>query len=94
MEFDAKNCRLEVANPFLEGADLHFGGCQFTFWRLPIYMLEAEIAANLLYRKGGKPCDPPAQPQTPIPKTIKYTKSSSKVGFWGYGKSSPKVGQK
>ena len=39
-------------------------------------------------------CDPPAQPQTPIPKTIKYTKSSSKVGFWGYGKSSPKVGQK
>ena len=39
-------------------------------------------------------CDPPAQPETPIPKTIKYTKSSSKVGFWGYGKSSPKVGQK
>ena len=39
-------------------------------------------------------CDPPAQPQTPIPKTIKYTKSSSKVGFWGYRKSIPKVGQK
>ena len=29
-----KTCRLEVGNSFLEGADLHFGGCQFTFWRL------------------------------------------------------------
>ena len=28
-----KNCRLEVANPFLEGVNLHFEGCQFTFWR-------------------------------------------------------------
>ena len=28
-----KNCRLEVANPFLEGVNLHFGGRQFTFWR-------------------------------------------------------------
>ena len=31
-----KNCRLEVANPFLEGVNLHFGGCQFTFWRLKL----------------------------------------------------------
>ena len=28
-----QNCRLEVANPFLEGVNLHFGGCQFAFWR-------------------------------------------------------------
>ena len=25
--------RLEVANPFWAGVNLHFGGCQFTFWR-------------------------------------------------------------
>ena len=43
-----KNCRLEVAN-------LHFGGCQFTFWRVPIYILEAEIVLRVLYRKGVIP---------------------------------------
>ena len=40
-----KNCRLEVANPFLEGADLHFGGCQFTFWRLT-------LSWGVLHKKG------------------------------------------
>ena len=36
-----------------------------------------------------------ASPATgpPSPKWLKYTKTSSKVGFWGYEKSSPKVGQ-
>ena len=29
-----------------------FGGCQFTFWRVPIYSLEAEIVLGVLYRKG------------------------------------------
>ena len=43
-----KNWRLEVA-------DLHFGGCQFTFWRVPSYILEAEIFLGVLYRKGGNP---------------------------------------
>ena len=43
-----KNCRLEVAN-------LHFGGCQFTFWRVSIYILEAEIVLGVLYRKGVIP---------------------------------------
>ena len=28
-----EKCRLEVANPFLEGVNLHIGGRQFTFWR-------------------------------------------------------------
>ena len=32
-----------------------FGGCRFTFWRLPIYILEAEIVLGVLHRKGGKP---------------------------------------
>ena len=31
-----KNCRLEVANPFLEGVNWHFGGWQFTCWRLKL----------------------------------------------------------
>ena len=39
-----KNCRLEL-----------FGGCQFTFWRAPIYILEAEIVLGVLYRKGVIP---------------------------------------
>ena len=43
-----KNCRLEVANPFLEGADLHFGGCQFTFWRL-------KLSWGCFIEKGGNP---------------------------------------
>ena len=42
-----KNCRVEVANPFLEGAD-------FTFWRVPIYILEAEIVLGLLYGEWGE----------------------------------------
>ena len=32
-----------------------FGRCRFTFWRVPIYILEAEIVLGVLYRKGGKP---------------------------------------
>ena len=32
-----------------------FGGCQFTFWRVPIYILEAEIVLGVLYRKGVSP---------------------------------------
>ena len=32
-----------------------FGGCRFTFWRLPIYILEADIVLGVLYGKGGKP---------------------------------------
>ena len=32
-----------------------FGGCQFTFWRVPIYILEAEIVLGVLYRKGVIP---------------------------------------
>ena len=47
-EFLYKNCRLEVAN-------LYFGGCRFTFWRVPIYILEAEIVLGVLYRKGVIP---------------------------------------
>ena len=43
-----RNCRLEVANPFLIGANLHFRGCHFTYW-------EAEIVFGVLYRKGGTP---------------------------------------
>ena len=31
-----KDCRLEVANPFLEGVNLHFRGCQFTFGRMKL----------------------------------------------------------
>ena len=31
-----QNCRLEVADPFLEGVNLDFGGHQFTFWRLKL----------------------------------------------------------
>ena len=43
-----KNCRSEVANPFLEGADLHFGGCQFAFWRL-------KLSWGCFKEKGGGP---------------------------------------
>ena len=32
-----------------------FGGCRFTFWRVPISILEAEIVLGVLYRKGGEP---------------------------------------
>ena len=32
-----------------------FGECQFTFWRVPIYILEAEIVLGVLYRKGVIP---------------------------------------
>ena len=32
-----------------------FGGCQFTFWRVSIYILEAEIVLGVLYRKGVIP---------------------------------------
>ena len=32
-----------------------FGGCPFTFWKVPIYILEAEIVLGVLCRKGGKP---------------------------------------
>ena len=32
-----------------------FGGCRFTFWRVPIYVLEAKIILGVLYRKGGTP---------------------------------------
>ena len=31
-----QKCRLEFANLFSEGANVHFGGCQFTFWRLKL----------------------------------------------------------
>ena len=37
------------------GRQSHFGGCQFIFWRVPIYILEAEIVLGLLYRKGVIP---------------------------------------
>ena len=37
----------------LEAANLHVGGCQFIFWRVPIYSLGAEIVFGVLYRKGG-----------------------------------------
>ena len=43
-----KNCRLEVANPFLEGPNLHFGGWQFTFWRL-------KLSWGCFIEKGGNP---------------------------------------
>ena len=43
-----QNCRLEVANPFLEGVDLRFEGCQFAFWRL-------KLSWGVLYRKGVIP---------------------------------------
>ena len=39
---------MEVANPFLEGVNLQFGG-------VPIYILEAEIVLGVLYRKGVIP---------------------------------------
>ena len=29
-----------------------FGGCQFTFWRVPIYIWEAEIVLGVLYISG------------------------------------------
>ena len=32
-----------------------FGGCQLIFWRVPIYILEAEIVLGVLYRKGVIP---------------------------------------
>ena len=32
-----------------------FGGCQFTFWRASIYILEAEIVLGVLYRNGVIP---------------------------------------
>ena len=32
-----------------------FGGCHFTVWRVPIYILEAEIVLGVLYRKGVIP---------------------------------------
>ena len=32
-----------------------FGGCQFTLWRVPIYIFEAEIVLGVLYRKGVIP---------------------------------------
>ena len=32
-----------------------FGGCQFTFWRASIYILEAEIVLGALDRKGVIP---------------------------------------
>ena len=31
-----------------------FRGCRFTLWRVPIYILEAELVLGVLYRKGGK----------------------------------------
>ena len=37
------------------GRQFLFGGCRFTFWRVPIYILEAEIVLGVLYRKGGIP---------------------------------------
>ena len=35
--------------------ELQTGGRQFTCWRLPIYILEAEIVLGVLYRKGRIP---------------------------------------
>ena len=32
-----------------------FGGCRFTFWRVLIYILEAEIVLGVIYRKGVIP---------------------------------------
>ena len=37
------------------GRQALFGGCQFTFWRVPIYSLEAEIVLGVLCRKGVIP---------------------------------------
>ena len=37
------------------GRQSFFGGCQFTFWRVPIYILEAETVLGVLYRKGVIP---------------------------------------
>ena len=33
-------------HPFSEGVNVHFGGCQFTSWRL-------KLSLGVLYRKGG-----------------------------------------
>ena len=49
MHFYAKNCRLEVANPL-------FGGCQFTFWRVPIWHFGGcQLSWGVLHRKGVLP---------------------------------------
>ena len=37
--------------PSSEGANLHSGGCQFTLWRVPIYM--AEVVLGVLSGKGA-----------------------------------------
>ena len=39
---------MDVANPFLEGSDLHFGGCQLTFWRL-------KLSCGCFIEKRGNP---------------------------------------
>ena len=63
MQIDAlqnTNCRGEISVYFytklqIGGRQSLFGGCQFTFWRVPIYILEAEIVLGVLYRKGVIP---------------------------------------
>ena len=64
MQIDAlqnTNCIGEISVYFytkklqVGGRQSLFGGCQFTFWRVPIYILEAEIVLGVLYRKGVIP---------------------------------------
>ena len=47
-----QNCRLEVANHFLEGFLLNFGGCRFTYWRLKL-SLGSFIEERGHPKKGG-----------------------------------------
>ena len=49
-----KHRRLEVANPFLEGVNKHFGGCKFAFWRLKIQKLSWScfIERGVIPKKG------------------------------------------
>ena len=58
MQIDAlqnTNCRGEISVYFytkllIGGRQSHFGGCQFTFWRAPIYILEAKIVLGVIER--------------------------------------------
>ena len=66
MQIDAlqnTNCRgrflcISIQKLQIGGRQSLFGGCQFTFWRVPIYILEAESVLGVLYRKGVIPKPP------------------------------------
>ena len=63
MQIDAlqnTNCRgrflyISIQKLQIGGRQSLFGGCQFTFWRVPIYILAAELVLRVLYRKGVIP---------------------------------------